>query len=120
MGEAKRKRMVKEAEAAGVVVVLPDPPPKKIRRTWDFDFSQAAYADFRKVFDYLLERMGEDGPQDERVLAERMLAIGLKFFLAEIAKEQKAQTRVQEFTPADMAEASRRLQELKNQQGRMI
>lgn len=116
MGEAKRRAEVVRASG----LILPEPPPKKISRTWEFVFSQVAYGDFRKVFDYLVKRMpAGQGPSDERVLAERMLAIGLKFFLAEIAKEMKAQKQVQTFTPADMAEASRRLQALK-QEGKVI
>lgn len=109
MGEAKRKAVVKEvAQAAGII--LPEPPAKTIRKTWDFEFSETAYADFRRVFEYLANRLGKNGPQYEQELAERMMALGMKFFLQEIRKEEGPPKL---YTPGDMAEASRRLQAIK-------
>lgn len=114
MGAARERK--KAMEASGIV--LPE-PPKKIRRTWDFDFSPAAYADFTSVYEYLQKRMGDHGPSSEQVLAERMIAIGLKYFLAEIAKERKAHA-LQLYTPGDMNEAAARLQAIKQQPGKVV
>jgi hypothetical protein len=107
MGAARERK--KAMEASGIV--LPE-PPKKIRRTWDFYFSPPAYGDFTSVLEYLQKRMGDHGPVSEQVLAERMLAIGLKYFLAEIAKERKAHAP-QLYTPGDMNAAAARLQAIK-------
>ena len=96
-------------EASGIV--LPE-PPKKIRRTWDFDMSPEAYAAFRSVYEYLQKKMGPHGPQDEQALAEKMLVLGLKYFLDAIKKEREAHAP-QLYTPGDINEAARRLQALK-------
>lgn len=111
MGEARRRAEVEnEAQAAGIAV--PPKPPKTTVKSWEFRFNEEAYADFSKVYAYLQKRMGDHGPQRENDLAEKCLALGLKFFIGEIRKEQQ-RSGVQLHTPADMAEASKRLQAIK-------
>ncbi len=109
MGEAKRKADIELS--AGITKPK---PPKIILRTWQIAFSEEANAAFMKVYDYLQKRLGANGPQKTQDLAERMLAVGMKFFLAEIAKEERA-TSVQTFSPADLEEVSRRLQAIKQE-----
>ncbi len=107
MGEAKCKAEVELASG-----IIRPTPPKQILKTWDFCFSEEAHAAFTKIYDYLRKRLGNQGPQCQQELAERMLALGMKFFLAEIAKEERG-VGVQVYQPGEAEEISRRLQAAK-------
>lgn len=105
MGAARERR--KALEASGITV----PQPPKIRKvTWTFELQPEGYALFQKVHAYMVAK-NIKVPKSEESFAAGLLTIGLKAMAAKIEAEEKKTVRV--YMPGDMAEASRRLQAIK-------